>query len=127
MEKAALNKNETLFTGILDFKLKGATSTGNMAMYGVETWTLEKLDQKYLGSFEMWCGEGWRPILVDRSCKKWQIYHGVKEDRNILCEIKWRKADRIGHILRRNCFLKHVIEGNREGISDGGGEEEVDS
>jgi hypothetical protein len=72
MEKADFNKNETLFTGILVFKLKGATSTGNMAMYSVETWTLKKLDQKYLGSFEMWCGEGWRPILVDRSCKKWR-------------------------------------------------------
>jgi hypothetical protein len=28
MEKAAFNKNETLFTGILDFKLKRASSRG---------------------------------------------------------------------------------------------------
>jgi hypothetical protein len=36
---------------------------------------------------------------------------GVNEQRNILHEIgKW-KANWIGHILRRNCLLKQVIEG----------------
>jgi len=34
----------------------------------------------------------------------------VKEERNILHTIK-RNAYWIGHIFRRNCFLKHVIEG----------------
>jgi hypothetical protein len=29
--------------------------------------------------------------------------------------IKRRKANWIGHILRRNCLLKHVIEGKLEG------------
>ena len=35
----------------------------------------------------------------------------VKEQRNILHEIRKRKANWIGHILRRNCLLKRVIEG----------------
>jgi hypothetical protein len=35
----------------------------------------------------------------------------VKEQRNILYEISKRKANWIGHILRRNCFLRQVIEG----------------
>jgi hypothetical protein len=39
----------------------------------------------------------------------------VKEDRNILLSIKRRKTNWIGHILRRNCLLKHVIEGKLEG------------
>jgi hypothetical protein len=34
----------------------------------------------------------------------------VKEQRNILHEIGKRKANWIGHILRRNCLLKQVIE-----------------
>jgi DNA anti-recombination protein RmuC len=34
----------------------------------------------------------------------------VKEEKNILQTIKRRKADWIGHILRRNCRLKHVTE-----------------
>jgi hypothetical protein len=35
----------------------------------------------------------------------------VSEQRNILQEIRKRKANWIGHILRRNCLLKQVIEG----------------
>jgi len=35
----------------------------------------------------------------------------VKEQRNILHEIRKRKANWIGHILRRNCLLQRVIGG----------------
>ena len=35
----------------------------------------------------------------------------VNEQRNILHKIRTRKANWIGHILRRNCLLKQVIEG----------------
>jgi hypothetical protein len=35
----------------------------------------------------------------------------VKEQRNILREIRKRKVNWIGHILRRNCLLQRVIEG----------------
>jgi hypothetical protein len=39
----------------------------------------------------------------------------VNEQRNILHEIRKRKANRIGHILRRNCLLQQVIEGKIKG------------
>jgi hypothetical protein len=39
----------------------------------------------------------------------------VSEQRHILHEIRKRKANWIGHILRRNCLLKEVIEGNIQG------------
>jgi hypothetical protein len=42
----------------------------------------------------------------------------VKEQRNILYEIRKRKAIWIGHILRRNCLLQRAIEGK---IKGGGG------
>jgi hypothetical protein len=35
----------------------------------------------------------------------------VKEQRNVLHEIRKRKANWIGHILRRNCILQWVTEG----------------
>jgi hypothetical protein len=44
-----------------------------------------------------------------------EILHRVKEERNILHIIKSRKANWIGYILRRNCLLKHTIEGKIEG------------
>ena len=39
----------------------------------------------------------------------------VKEQRNILHEIRKQKANWIGHILRRNCLLQRVIEGKIKG------------
>jgi hypothetical protein len=48
-------------------------------------------------------------------CVRSEVLHRVKEDRNILQTIKTRKVNWIGYILRRNCLLKHVIEGNIQG------------
>jgi len=39
----------------------------------------------------------------------------VMEERNIQHTIKRGKANWIGHILRRNCLLKHSIKGKIEG------------
>jgi len=39
----------------------------------------------------------------------------VNEQRKILHEIRKRKANWIGHILRRNCLLKQVIAGKIKG------------
>jgi hypothetical protein len=47
--------------------------------------------------------------------RKEEVVHRVKEERNKLHTTKRRKANWIGHILRRNCILKHVIEGKLEG------------
>jgi hypothetical protein len=44
-----------------------------------------------------------------------EVLLGVKEQRNILHEISKRKANWIGHILRINCLLQHVIEGKIKG------------
>jgi hypothetical protein len=41
-------------------------------------------------------------------CK--DVYHRDTEEWNILHTIIPRKTNRTGHILRRNCLLKHVIE-----------------
>jgi hypothetical protein len=46
-----------------------------------------------------------------------EIFHLqlLEEQRNILHEIRKRKANWIGHILRRNCLLQRVIEGKIKG------------
>jgi hypothetical protein len=44
-----------------------------------------------------------------------EVLRIVKEERNIIQTIKIRKANCIGHILCRNCLIKQVIEGKREG------------
>jgi hypothetical protein len=40
-----------------------------------------------------------------------EVLHRVAEEKNVLHTIRRRKANRIGHILHRNCLLKHIIEG----------------
>jgi hypothetical protein len=50
-------------------------------------------------------------IIFDR-VRNEEVLQRVKEERNILDTIERRKANRICYILRRNCLLKHVIEGD---------------
>ena len=47
-----------------------------------------------------------------------EVLPRVKEQRNILQEIRKRKANWIGHILCRNCLLQLVIEGKIKGGID---------
>jgi hypothetical protein len=44
-----------------------------------------------------------------------EVLFRVSEERSILHEIRKRKANWISHILRRNCLLKEVIEGEIKG------------
>jgi len=81
--------------------------------YGAETWTLPKLAQKYLERFEMLCWRKLEKISSTDRVGKEEVSHRVKE-RNILFTIKQGKVRWIGHILRRDCLLKHAIEGRIE-------------
>jgi len=39
------------------------------------------------------------------------VLHKIKEEGNILPTVKRRQANWIGHVLRKNCLLKHVVVG----------------
>ena len=43
-----------------------------------------------------------------------QVLHIVKEEGNILHAVKIVKANWIGYNLRRNCLLRHIIDGKIE-------------
>jgi len=47
------------------------------------------------------------------------VLRRVKGGRDIVQTVKTRKGNRIGHIWRRNCCMKHVTEGNIEGRNEG--------
>jgi hypothetical protein len=58
MAKSAFNRQETIFTRKLDLNLRKKLVkcyTWSIAWYGAQTWTLQKVDQKYLESFKVWC------------------------------------------------------------------------
>jgi len=68
-------------------------------------------------SFEMWCWRRMEKISWTDHVRNEEVLPGINEQRNILHEISKRKANWIGHILRRNCLLQRVIEGKiKEGI-----------
>ena len=86
-----------------------------MALYGAETWALQAADQKYLESFETWCWRRMEKISWIDRVRNEGVLLRVNAQRNILHEIRKRKANWIGHILRRNYLLKQVIEGKIKG------------
>ena len=87
----------------------------SIALYGAETWTLRAVDQKHLESFEMWCWRRMEKISWTNHVKNEDVLLRVKEQKNIVHKIRKRKANWIGHILRRNCLLQRVIEGKIKG------------
>ena len=72
-------------------------------------WTLWKLDQKYLESFEMWRMGKDRKDHLDRSCEKWKSVTKSQGGEEYLTHNIQRKINWISHILRRNYLLKHVV------------------
>ena len=75
---------------------------------------MNTIDQKHLESFEMWCWRRMEKISWTHHVRN-EVLLRVKEQRNILHEIRKRKANWIGHILRRNGVLQRVIEGKIKG------------
>jgi len=111
--KAEFNKKRALFTSTLDLELRKKLVkcyVWSIALYGAETWTLQAVDQRQLESFEMWCWRRMEKIIWTDHVRNEEVLLRVKERRYILHEIRKRKANWIGHILRRNCLLQQVIE-----------------
>jgi hypothetical protein len=116
MVKAAFKK-KTLFTSRLDLNLRRKLVkcyVWSIALCVAETWTLRKVYQKNLGSFEMWC---WRKMEKASWTNRVrdEVLPRVQEERNILQTIKRRKASWIGHVLCSSCLLNYVTEGKIEG------------
>ena len=107
MAKAAFNKKRVFFTRTLDLELRKRLVKcyiGSIALYSAETWTLRAVDQRRMEKIS------WTDHVRNE-----EVLLRVKELRNILHEISKRKANWIGHILRRNCLLQRVIEGKIKG------------
>jgi hypothetical protein len=63
----------------------------------------------------MWCWRGMEKISWTDHVRNEKVLLGINEQRNILHEIRKRKANWICQILRRNCFVQRVIEGKIQG------------
>ena len=63
----------------------------------------------------MWCWRMMEKFSWTDHVRNEEVLLRVNEQRNTLHEIRKRKANWIGHILRRNWLLKQVIEGKIKG------------
>jgi hypothetical protein len=59
---------------------------------GAETWTLGKVYQKYLESFDMWCWRRMEKIVWTDRVRNEEVLHRLKEERNIVHTIKKKKG-----------------------------------
>jgi hypothetical protein len=108
MAKAVFNKKRALFTSTLDLELREKLVNcyiWSIVLYGAETWTLRAVDQKQLESSEMCCWRRMEKISWTDHVRNEEVLLRVKEQRNILHEIRKRKVNWIGRILCTNSFL----------------------
>jgi hypothetical protein len=79
----------------------------------LETWLLQKVDERYPEGFEMWC---WRRVgkISWADNMRNEVLYRVKEERIIIQTIQEVRLIRL-FTLCRKCLLKHVIEGKIEG------------
>ena len=79
-EKPTL-KNQKLFSRKMGLNLSKKSLKcyiGHIALYGVETWILRRINQEYLGSFEMWSCRRMEKIRWIDSVKK--VFRAVKKE-----------------------------------------------
>ena len=89
----------------------------SVALYGSETWTVGKNEERAINAFETGC---WRRMLKikwsDRITND-EVFQKVKEERLLLKILKNRSHSWTGHTIRHNEFVVNITEG---AISGGG-------
>jgi Ni,Fe-hydrogenase maturation factor len=96
MAKAAFNKKRALFTSKMDLEMRKKLIKHyiwDIALYGAETGTVWRVDQKQLENFEMWRWRRMKKISWTEHVRNKEILLRVKEQRNILHEVNKRKAN----------------------------------
>ena len=83
----------------------------SVVLYGAETWTLRRNEQKQLEAFEVWVRRRIEAVKWTDKIKNTVVLERVGEGRIMLELIRKRKRNWLGHWLRRNCLLKDALEG----------------
>ena len=82
----------------------------SVALYGVETWTLRKEDEKRIEAFEMWMWRRMEGVKWEDRVRNKEVLRRVGEKREILKTIRKRK-NWTGRCLRRDSIIKDSLEG----------------
>ena len=113
MAKEAFNRKRSIFCGPLEKELRKRLVTcfvWSVVLYGAETWTLRRNEQKQVEAFEMWVWRRMERVKWTDKIKNAVVLERVREGRIILELIRKRKRNWLGHWLRRNCLLNDALE-----------------
>jgi hypothetical protein len=83
MAKAAFNGKRHFFTSKLDLNLRQKLVKcyiWSIVFYGAQTWKFQKVDQRYMEGFEMWCCRRMEKISQTDCVRNEE---GVKEENNV--------------------------------------------
>jgi len=108
------NKKQLLCSNNLSLEMKKTlikSCIWSVAVYGSETWTLGKNEERVINAFETCC---WRRMLkikwTDRITNE-EAFQRVKEERLLLKMLNNRRHSWIGHIIRHNEFVVNIMVG----------------
>ncbi|KAI5756386.1 hypothetical protein M8J77_024680 [Diaphorina citri] len=76
---------------------------------------MRKKEEKYLESFEMWVWRRLEGIKWSDRVRNEEVLRRVEEKREILRTIVNRKRSWLGHILRRDCLQRRIMEREQRG------------
>ena len=112
MTKEAFNRKISLLTSKLNTELRmELVRCYGIASYGSETWTLRKLEWKFLESFEIRCWRKMEKIICSEKVAYEEVIKRIEEKRTLLYNILHRNTNLFGHTLIINCLLCDAIEG----------------
>ena len=88
-----------------------------VALYGCESWTLRKEEERRIEAFEMKCLRLiMRVSWIEKRTNEW-VMEAAGVQRNLLKTVKERKMIYFGHIMRKKgtCIEKEIIQGSISG------------
>ena len=114
MAKEAFNRKRSIFCGPFKKELRKRLVkcfVWSVVLYGAETWTLRRNEQKRLEAFEMWVWRRMESVKWADKIKNAVVLERVGEGKIKLELIGKRERNWLSHWLRRNCLLKDPLEG----------------
>ena len=114
MAKEAFNRKRSIFCESLEKELRKTLVkcfVWIVGLYGSETLTLRRSEQKRLETFEVCLWRRMEDVKWTDKIKNAVVLERVGEGRTVLELIRKRKRNWLGHRLRRNCLLKDALEG----------------
>ncbi|KAJ8035647.1 hypothetical protein HOLleu_19388 [Holothuria leucospilota] len=83
----------------------------SILMYASETWTLSRDAENKIDAFEMWLYRQMLKVSYKDRMSNEEVLNRVKAKKMLLSELKNRKLQYLGYILRSSGLQKQLLEG----------------